>query len=669
MNKAIAKAENASYQPHNGSIIEPLTGQRPSSETRAPVSCTDAKSEPKPDPAATKGCGFTFEINVKGDLHIHNHCAGETAPNPPLKEPEPCCAPNGTGNTCFPPIAGRKHKASPAQKFAKLAAGNRVPSVLAAGAMHLVRRFLADASPSNPLEQASFARLAQAPQALRQTLACATAQVDGMGDKLRSNLFDSRILGLGASEALDPAQLNKLFGAEIVQRAGIAAFGEADVEERPGKIRVYEPVGEDFFSQVRICSVNGLRTGNFIPPIAPGAYRPEEIAKDCVITLVNEKPQVTCQVRTENCLGSTSTGSECLTVPSVVAGDGVLLQGVNFFSVNAKVLLAARAPASGSFELDCHVVGDLDTPVNETVNGQTRLINDCRVHDRISVTLPADLPPAFYYISVSVPNITGIAALGNSMFSNSEVIEVLPAVTARFQITSEKLHCRGETSPASFGSDEVGLRFFAMALNADLSTGPLKDTQGEQNTKIRFGDVDSGDNRDINRIIFDQTAPMAGVALIVLGHEVDGEDAYNNMVTSVIDIFVDLVKEQAKFIAGGLSAAGITAAALKALSTLQIVVAAIAVAVTLAIDLIIAAWAPADLIIEDSIGYSLAQLAQLTSPNFDVPPRLHFITGGGIVVDTTPLEKLATQFKEKRNYYSEDESSAYEVFYRINRVA
>ena len=663
MNTAITKADNASYQPDNSNISQPKTGLKPLAGPRAPVSCTDTKSDPKSDPVAAKGCGFAFEINVKGDLHIHNHCAGETAPNPPVKEPAPCCAPNGEGNTCLPPIAGRKHKASPAQKFAKLAARNRVPSVLAAGSIHLVRRFLADASPANPLEQAAFARLAQAPQALRQTLACAAAQVDGMGDKLRGNLFDTRILGLGSNEALDPVQLNKLFGAEIVQRAGIAAFGDANVDERPGQIRVYEPVGEDFFSQVRICSINGLRTGNFIPLLAPGAYRPEEIAKDCVITLVNGEPKVTCQVRTGNCLGGISTGGECLTVPSVVAGDGVLLQGVNFFSVNAKVVLTAVAPASGSFELDCHVVGDLDTPVNETVNGQTRLINDCRVHDRISVTLSADLPPAMYYMSVAVPNITGIAALGNRLVSNSEVIEVLPAVTARFQITAEKLHCRGETSPASFGSDEVGLRFLAMALNADLSTGPL------QETKIRFGDVDSGDNRDIELIIFDQTSPIAGVAMMALGHEVDGEDAYNNMVTSITDIFIDLVKEQVKYIAGGLSAAGITAAALKALSTLQIVVAAIAIAVTLAIDLIIAAWAPADLIIEDPTGYSLVQLAQLTSPNFDVPPRLNFTTNGGIVVDTTPLEKLATQYKEKRNYFSEDESSAYEIFYRINRVA
>lgn len=150
MNKTISKAENASAQPKIGTGIQSATGTKPQSEPRVPAPCTGTQSDPKSDPVAAKGCGFAFEINVEGDLHIHNHCASETAPIPPINEPVPCCAPIGDGNTCLPPIAGRKHKASPAQKFTKLAARNRVPSVLAAGAMHLVRRFLADVSPANP---------------------------------------------------------------------------------------------------------------------------------------------------------------------------------------------------------------------------------------------------------------------------------------------------------------------------------------------------------------------------------------------------------------------------------------------------------------------------------------------------------------------------------------
>jgi hypothetical protein len=665
VNQVNTQLDNPSYQTSSGANVKTGNANDPRVPPGrvGPAVCSAPAPTAGHAPAAPKGCGYEFQINVQGDLHIHNHCAGETPPPPPSKDPAPCCPPIGVGNTCLPPIAGRKHKASPAQKLAKLAANNRVPSVLAAGTIHLLRRYLAGASAANPLEQAAFARLDQAPAATRQTLACAAAQADNLGDKQRGKLFDTRILGQAIDTPLDPVRLNALFGAEIVQRAGLAAFGDTQAEERPGKIRVYEPVGEDFFSQVRICSINGLRTVNFIPSVAPGAYRPEEIAKDCVVTLVNGSPQVTCQVRVGNCIGGALSDGVCLTVPSVVAGDGILLQGVNFFSVDAKVVLTARPPATGRFELDCHVFGDIDTPVNETVNGLTRLINDCRVHDRISVTLPADLPPALYEIQVVVPNLTGFPSLGPLMMSQSEIIEVVPPTTARFEITAELLHCRGETSPAWFGSDEVGLRFMAMALNTDLSTGPL------QEASSRFDDVDSGENRNVNRLIFRQSAPMAAVALMVLGHEVDGEDAYNRMVTSVSDVFVDLVKEQAKFIVGGLSAAGVTATALKALATYQIIIAAIAVAVTLAIDLIIALWAPADLILEDATGYSLLDLAERTSPNFPLPPAVHFTSAGGIVVDSTPLEKLPNQYREKRNYYSEDESSAYELTCRFNRVA
>lgn len=529
--------------------------------------------------------------------------------------------------------------------------------------MHLVRRFLAGATAANDLERAAFARLTQASPIALQTLRCASAKAAALPRDQRSALFDSRIGDLSPETPLDPQQLTSVFGAEIVARAGLAAFGEVKPEERPGRIRVFEPGVEDFFSQVRICTVNGLRTGNFIPRIPVAGYRPEEIAHDCTTVLVNGQPQTTCVVRVGNCAGNQTDGGVCLKVPVIVAGDGVVLTGVNYFSTDAKVVLTARAPGSGVVELDAHVVGDLDTPVDETVDEQIRLINDCRVHDRIGATLPSDLPPGQYELQVVVPNITGIPAFGAHLASNSEIVEVVPPVTARFQITATDLHCRAETSPASFGSDEVGLRFLAMPLNADLTTGPLTEVSR------RFGDVDSGDDRSINRVIFNQTAPIVALALLVLGHEVDGEDAYQNLVTSVSDIFVDLVKEQAKFIAGALASAGITASALKGLGGWAIVAAAIAVAVTLAIDLIVAMWAPADLIIEDPTGYSLIDLVERTSPAFPLPPVVSFKSDGGIQVDSTPLDKLPLQYREMREYDSSDEDSSYQITYRFNRTA
>jgi hypothetical protein len=108
---------------------------------------------------------------------------------------------------------------------------------------------------------------------------------------------------------------------------------------------------------------------------------------------------------------------------------------------------------------------------------------------------------------------------------------------------------------------------------------------------------------------------------------------------------------------------------LKAVGGWAIVVVAIAIAITLAIDLIIAVWAPADLIIEDPTGYSITDLAERTSPSFPLPPVVSFKTEGGIQVDSTPKEKIPLQYREMREYDSSDEESSYQITFRFNRVA
>ena len=363
-----------------------------------------------------------------------------------------------------PPVAGRKPKSSPAAKLQGLAQRTLVPSVLAASSLQLVRRHLAGKPAANALEQAAFKRLTSLSGAARGTLGCALDRFDALAPEQRKKLFDSSV-AQGVDDAVDPAALTRAFGHELVQRASILSFGdpEASEQERPGKVRVFKPGVEDFFTQVRICSVNNLRTQDFIPPISPGGLRPEEIAHVCTTTIVNGSPQVSCVVRTGNCIGGSSSGV-CLEVPRVAAGDGAVLQGVNYFSIEAKVRLTARAPATTTIDLDAHVFGDVDTPVNETIAGEVRLINDCRVHDRIGVTIPADLPPALYDMQVIVPNITGIPEFGSEIQSNFAPIEITPSPTARFQISADTLLCRDETSPAFFGSDEVGLRFAGLTL-------------------------------------------------------------------------------------------------------------------------------------------------------------------------------------------------------------
>jgi hypothetical protein len=131
---------------------------------------------------------------------------------------------------------------------------------------------------------------------------------------------------------------------------------------------------------------------------------------------------------------------------------------------------------------------------------------------------------------------------------------------------------------------------------------------------------------------------------------------------------VDLVKDQLEELGGALTAAG----GLKALGKLapwQWWVIAIAIAVTLVVDLIVALWAPADLIIEDSLGLTAVELAELTSPDFPSPGEDQYTSSQDIEVRRQALDKLPTQYREQRRYHSPDEESTYLLTLRFNRVA
>ena len=105
------------------------------------------------------------------------------------------------------------------------------------------------------------------------------------------------------------------------------------------------------------------------------------------------------------------------------------------------------------------------------------------------------------------------------------------------------------------------------------------------------------------------------------------------------------------------------------LGTTGAIVIGIAIAIVLVVDLIIALWAPADLIIEDPTGYSLLDLAERTGADFPLPDATSFSTEGDIDVKVTPLEKIPTQYREQREYVSDDEDSRYEIVFRFNRTA
>ena len=83
-----------------------------------------------------------------------------STPNRPGATPPPACPPYlPFYGACLPVVPGAKHKLSREYKLTKLADQVRVPSSLAAGVMHMARRFLLGKTAANPLEAAAFATL------------------------------------------------------------------------------------------------------------------------------------------------------------------------------------------------------------------------------------------------------------------------------------------------------------------------------------------------------------------------------------------------------------------------------------------------------------------------------------------------------------------------------
>ena len=158
------------------------TGLHPASTTSPDNSGCDPASK-RPARRAEPSCNFEINVEAHGDVNIHHHCSPDApAPCPSPPATDSCYPPVAPGNTCLPPVAGRKHKRSPAQKLQALAQRARVPSVLAASTLQLVRRHLAGKPAANALERAAFARLAGLPAAVRSTLACAVNRLDTLLD-------------------------------------------------------------------------------------------------------------------------------------------------------------------------------------------------------------------------------------------------------------------------------------------------------------------------------------------------------------------------------------------------------------------------------------------------------------------------------------------------------
>jgi hypothetical protein len=610
-------------------------------------------------PAEDASCRIDIQIESQGDVHIYNCTAPapSSAPCPPVAQ-----------GACVPVSLGSKPKQSRRRKLDKLLANTRVPSALGASFFHLTRRYLAGKTAANTLEERAFATLRRLAPDLQRVLACARDSFDSLSSGERDRLFVSDLLR-DIDQPLEIAPLTQAFAQEIVENVGMQVFDDprCATEEHPGQVRTPPfPGGEFPPAPVRVCRINGLRTGQFRPPLALGDYTPAELQQRCRVVLEGTEPKLVCEVQTTNCPG-TDLGGLCLRVQDVEAGTAVLLEGVNFSSVDTKVRLTDVATFTIVREVDVQVCGDDETPRTEIVNGTEGLITDCRVHDRLTFRVPDDLPPGVYDLQVLVPNVGAVPGWGDVLFSDGlRAITVVPPATARFQVASETLHCINETGSTSIGSDEVGIKILAVPLFPDLTAGEAQIPNGGE--PIRFGDVDSGETRGMVHLLFSHQQPIAGAALSIMGFEVDGEEAFERQIDSFTDAYIEILKDELKLAAAGLAAIG-GISKLSALGMKGLIAAAIAAAVVLAIDVFIALWAPADLIIEDTIGPTTQDLVQLTSVNFPLPLPSEHVTPQGIKVQVTPLDKIPQQYRERREYISEDEASRYAIVLRYNRLA
>ncbi|MDQ2986637.1 MAG: hypothetical protein M3R13_07930 [Armatimonadota bacterium] len=632
------------------------------------------KEEKKVSERAPKSCGCDIDIKIdsQGDVNIYN-CTKECGDKKRGPSSQEECKPPRTEGACVPLGLGCKPKQSRRKKLETLLAKNKVPSALAASFFQTARRFLNGNEPANDFEQATFPTFSSMSPELQDILRCTV-------DSFETTPSDIKNAGLNTSITADPdkpvdtATLSSLIIKEIEQRGADLVFGNPNAleSERPGLNRFFDPqaTGSDsefLPAQLLICRVNDLRTSKFRPPLTIGDYLPAEIQQQCELILVNgsdpENSRIdqVCDVQTTDCPGNVLPDNVCARVPDVANGDTVVVTGCNFMSVDMKVKLTART-GSGLADVDAFVFGDLETPLNEEINGATKIIQDCRVKDRLTFVVPEDLPPGIYEMQLVLPNTTGIAFFGPTILSNTEFINILPPLTARFQIVAERMRARAETSPASFGSDEVGLLFLSSELKADGTIGPI------QRLSKSFGDVDSSDSRDIDAPIFLQSQDMVGMALTIVGYEIDSERAFNQQITSFSAAFVDyLERAWDKFRA---ELAGGAAAVIKAIGLIKgAIVVAIAAILALAIIAVVARWAPADLIMDDAIGFSVIDLAELTNANVPSPGFGHFDSPQGLEINLTPLEKGALTYREFREYVADDEDSRYEIFFQYNRTA
>lgn len=621
-----------------------------------------------------------FSFTVKGTCDCNDSDNGNSHPcppcppcPPPVQERCPFPTPNldcpgfPRDGACVPGSLGHKPKQDLQSKLEGLSTNMVAPSVLTTAFFEIVRRFLNGEEPETELESDVYEILRElSPDAL-DICRCALNVINGLPASQKNALLTPNIR---PTSELTPDFLVDLLADEILQVAGFFIMGDKEglTNPRPGKVR--RPLGTPEFPGEPIPTIffiNDIRTIQAIEAAGGGSPTSEEVERACSI---NQQNQQVCTVLTKNCPGNSTLppDSVCMLVQHVLPGDLVKLQGSNYFSTDAKVVITSKLQPSLRRVVPTIVFGDVDTPVRDE---QGNLINDARVKDKIAFIIPEDLPDGIYMIQVEVQNTNPDAGPLRTYTSDEEFLRILPPPTTGYQILAESLICVEETDGP--GPDEVGLNFFTSILTRNPDTGDI-DLSNLVHQEFRFENMErDNDTPDIRQINYApvQANNLLGVNISIKGYEVDNEDFYKEKITEFETAFARGLESVWAKLAGSLvttvgegiaviAAGAVTAAA-------SAIIAAVAAVVVAAVALFYALWAPADPIIEDIIGLTLVELADFTNNTVPMPPQIQFTTPEDIRVVVDSLSKNI-EFRQLRGYISEEEGSLYQIPLRYSRL-
>lgn len=243
-------------------------------------------------------------------------------------------------DTCIPVSPGSKPKQTPEFKIKRLLQSTSISSVMAADYFHMVRRHMAGKSAGNPSEEVLFNVFQHLSPKAHEVLKCTLDKFESLPAEDRTRLFNSDFLG-DINLANNPVKIRKAVFQEVFHHATLEALDttKCTTEERPGRVRTQPNPGVEFPpSQVLICRINGLRTGQFVPRLAPGEYTSQEITQTCHMeTDQNNNSIQVCEPKTTNCPPGTDFDGICLRLHEFEIGGNVALEGMNFSSIDTKV--------------------------------------------------------------------------------------------------------------------------------------------------------------------------------------------------------------------------------------------------------------------------------------------------------------------------------------------